>query len=143
MFNFDRTNCDIMAQQLLSRLEKAEREWRVSSAEWKAKIKELEAWKSRSKERERNAEKAKKQKKNTDERIDIPSTEFAWQSSFDPEAPSEGFSFAGRRPADLEEDIEELARWTGTQPWVLQALRRGIAVHHAGMNKRYRSLIER
>ena len=41
-----------------------------------------------------------------------------------------------------EENLDELARWTGTPDWAIRALRRGIAVHHAGMNKAYRTYIE-
>jgi hypothetical protein len=50
----------------------------------------------------------------------------------------------GKYPREeLDEDIRELARWSGVSSWILSALKRGIAIHHSGMNKAYRSLIER
>jgi hypothetical protein len=69
----------------------------------------------------------------------------SWESSFDPDDPQVQFSFAGVGKyslQELEDEVQELARWSGVADWILQALRRGIAIHHAGMNKAYRSLIE-
>lgn len=132
-----------MAQTLLQALAGAEAEWRESNPAWQRKLRDWENWKSRSKDRERQAEKAKKQKKDSD--VPEETASRSWESSFDPSDPSEQFSFAGTHSyssSDLAEDIEELSRWTSTPQWALHALARGIAVHHAGMNKRYRSLVE-
>ncbi len=51
------------------------------------------------------------------------------------------------RKRDLDDeiphaDIAEL-RWTSTPDFLFRALRRGIAVHHSGMNKTYRVFVER
>jgi hypothetical protein len=69
----------------------------------------------------------------------------SWEASFDPDDPQMQFSFAGMGKyslQELEDEIQDLARWSGVSEWILSALRRGIAIHHAGMNKAYRSLIE-
>ncbi|KAF9461731.1 hypothetical protein BDZ94DRAFT_800063 [Collybia nuda] len=143
LFNFDRTDCEIMAKNLVISLRHGEAEWRAQSAEWQRKISEWEKWKLRSKERERLAERAQRQKK---EPGDEQTVERSWESTFNPAEPTPAFSFAGSHTtytkAERDSDINELARWTGTPSWALAALRRGIAVHHSGMNKRYRSLVE-
>jgi ATP-dependent RNA helicase DDX60 len=146
LFNFDRTDCEIMAQDLLRALQSAEDEWRKNNTSWARKVRDWEAWKSRAKERERLADKSKKMKKDADSPA-VPSQEHSWESTFDPDDPSPQFSFAGSHTsyslADLEKDIEGM-RWnTSIQQWTFDALRRGIAVHHSGMNKQYRSLVER
>lgn len=133
-----------MAQTLVTSLQRSETQWRAQSVDWKRKIAEWENWKLRSKERERLAERAKKQKKEAGEESTV---DHSWESVFDPEEPNPAFSFAGSHTsyskADLDSDVDELSRWTGTPAWALDALKRGIAVHHSGMNKRYRSLVER
>lgn len=106
-------------------------------------MKDWEAWKRQAKQREKALEKTAKQKKDKDtERDSGPAP--SWEASFDPEDPSDQFSFANTRAysmAKLDEDIRAL-RWTSTEGWAFDVLRRGIAVHHAGMNKGYRTLVE-
>jgi hypothetical protein len=135
-----------MALELLHALQSAEDEWRKDNVAWTRKIRDWEAWKSRAKERERQAEKAKKMKKDADSPT-VPLQEYSWESTFDPDDPSPQFSFAGSHTSysliDLEKDIEGLSWNSSIQQWAFDALRRGIAVHHAGMNKQYRSLVER
>lgn len=146
LFNFDRTDCEIMAQDLLHALQSAENSWREDNSTWARKVRDWEDWKSRAKERERQAERAKKVKKDQDSPA-APLQEHSWESTFDPDDPSPQFSFAGSHTSyslvDLEKDIQGLSWNTSIQPWAFDALRRGIAVHHAGMNKQYRSLVER
>ncbi|KAF8878473.1 hypothetical protein CPB84DRAFT_1966141 [Gymnopilus junonius] len=145
LFNFDRTNCEIMAQSLIAHLESLEHQWRSEDARWIQKMKEWNLWKSQSKAREKALDKLKKRKKTNDENDKQDDSDPSWQSSFDPEDPSPEFSFVGRRShysySDLEKQIEEL-RWTSIPSWAFDALKRGIGVHHAGMNKHYRSLVE-
>ncbi|KAJ7083417.1 hypothetical protein B0H15DRAFT_425762 [Mycena belliarum] len=144
LFNFDRTECEILVREVLSALENAENDWRQESRPWKAKVKQWEDWHKRAKERERLSARAAKQRKQDD----APAREeqaHSWESSFDPDDPSPEFSFAGTTSyskSDLADHIHELRRWTSTPEWALAALRRGVGVHHAGMNKRYRTLIE-
>jgi hypothetical protein len=134
---------------LLSTLQDAERQWRATSPVWQQKLRDWDIWKSRSKERERLAEMQKKLKKRPDAGDESRSGagDYSWESTFNPDDPASEFSFAGAHTtyskADLDHDIRDLSRWTTAPPWALEALARGIAVHHAGMNKKYRSLIER
>ncbi|KAJ7686854.1 hypothetical protein B0H17DRAFT_1071320 [Mycena rosella] len=129
LFSFDRTDCEILAQEILSTLKKAENEWRKESRTWKEKVKKWETWKNR----------------DDDAPDDREEQHHSWESSFDPEEPSSQFSFAGitsYSKSDLAEEIQALRRWSSTPDWALAALERGVGVHHAGMNKKYRSLIE-
>lgn len=134
-----------MAYYLLERLEEGEEHWRASSTEWQRKIRAHQNWLAKAKQRERQTDRAARQK--TDE--DAPTqgaAESSWEASFDPDEPSPQFSFAGTSAyskADLQKEIDDLARWSSTDPKALRALRRGIGIHHAGMNKGYRSLVER
>jgi hypothetical protein len=134
-----------MANDILTALKIAEQKWRKMSPEWNRKLLQFEDWKKRSKDRERQAERIKKQKKDADEPVPTPME--SWESSFDPDDPSPQFSFAGDRTSysrsDLEKDLHGLARWSSAPDWAIEGIRRGIAVHHSGMNKRYRSLVER
>ncbi|KAI0375726.1 P-loop containing nucleoside triphosphate hydrolase protein [Pilatotrama ljubarskyi] len=146
LFNFDRKVCEKMAKAILDVLEKAESQWRENSPEWKRKVKQWELWVSKAKERERQAERLKKVKKEDEHPGAAAEPETSWEASFDPEDPSPQFSFAGTSPAftksDLDEEIKALARWSSAPEWALRALRRGIGVHHSGMNKHYRTLVE-
>lgn len=128
-------------QQVLSAKEK---EWRASSPEWKRKLAQYEDWLSRAKDRERAAARVAKNKADRD---DVKTETLEWQATFDPNAPLPQFSFAGQHTSYtlsmLEEELAHLARWTATPEWALSCLRRGVAVHHAGMNRRYRTIVER
>ena len=136
-----------MAQAVLAVLEAMEARWRETDPEWKRKVKQWEAWVARAKERERQAERLKKVKKDDDGGPPAAEPDASWEASFDPDDPSPQFSFAGLSPAftkeDLEEEIQSLARWSSAPDWALKGLRRGIGVHHSGMNKHYRTLVER
>lgn len=145
LFHFDRKACEMMGQTLLDDLEKAESKWRSKSSDWKRKIERWEVWKSQAKVRERQKEKDTRRKKDGDEEQG-GTTSATWESSFDPSDPSPEFSFAGISTAyskdELEYELASLARWTSVPEWACKALQRGIGIHHSGMNKRYRTLVE-
>ena len=64
-----------------------------------------------------------------------------WED-FDADAPLDLFSFADRTKlpmSELEAFIDAL-RGVEVTPLFLLALRRGIAVHHAGLNRQYRQM---
>ena len=133
-----------MVTHILDTLEKAEEVWRAQSSEWKRKVGRWEAWQARQKNKERLAQKAGARKRDPDE-IPQEGEDHSWESYFDPEDPSPQFSFADSsayRKEDLLVDIDSL-RWTSTSEVFFRALRRGVAVHHSGMNKTYRVLVER
>ncbi|KAG1840478.1 hypothetical protein DFJ58DRAFT_858214 [Suillus subalutaceus] len=143
-FSFDRSDCEQMARILNNVLETQEDEWRENSPEWKRKMAQYDAYLQGAKERERKAARASKHKGDEeDQRADASE----WQTSFRPDDPLPDFSFAGQSTSytasELDEDIADLERRKPSPPeWALKCLRRGIAVHHAGMNRGYRSLVE-
>lgn len=70
----------------------------------------------------------------------------AWEASFDPEEALSDFSFVNYSSSyaysELKNDVNKL-RWSKNIPeWAFALLLRGVGVHHAGMNKGYRSLVE-
>ncbi|KAG9309998.1 hypothetical protein JVU11DRAFT_10032 [Chiua virens] len=141
-FNFDRADCEIMARTLYSTLHAKEEKWRDTSPEWKRKVAQYEEWLSREKDRERAAARAAKNKPDPD---DVVTDAVEWQATFDPDAPIAQFSFTGQHTSYtqsmFQEDLADLA-WTKTPKWALTCLERGIAVHHAGMNRHYRTVVE-
>lgn len=151
LFNYDRTNCEDIAHSLLSELVQAEEAWKSSSAEWKRRVAKFEKWQSdKGKVQALNEKKDKtkiKGKRQDDgdgvdeaRMEDDPST----MANFDPQAPLSSFSFADHTkfPAsELEESIWSL-RYKDIDPRIIDALRRGIGVHHAGMNQKYRQIVE-
>ena len=66
-----------------------------------------------------------------------------WES-FDPEAPLSEFSLADMTKISREELEGHLnsLRWQRCKPELINALRRGLGVHHAGMNRQYRQAVE-
>ena len=103
-----------------------------------------ESWKARAKQREKQRERAAKQRPDEG---GAPQSEASWEASFDPTEPSKDFSFAGNyvniSKEDVDTEITKLGKWSGVDPRALAALKRGIGIHHAGMNKAYRGLVER
>ncbi|KAG8349264.1 hypothetical protein FVEN_g12521 [Fusarium venenatum] len=66
-----------------------------------------------------------------------------WES-FEPEAPLDQFSFADMTKMQ-QRDFDDLVYSMGrdkVESWLIDALRRGLGVHHAGMNRRYRQIVE-
>ena len=143
-----------MAKGLLERVQKDEAEWRKVSPEWDRKYKGWQAWEAGAKERERAAQRAAaKTAKAEGDKMDrlqakatVDSSPYAIYASFDPNAPSEEFSFISwssrYSPGELEDDIKMLDRSTTTPKFLLECLKRGIAVHHPGLNRPYRALVE-
>ncbi|KZP15488.1 P-loop containing nucleoside triphosphate hydrolase protein [Athelia psychrophila] len=146
LFSFDRSDCEVMANVLLLALTTAEADWRKSSPEWTRKLQNWERWKLRAKERERLADRTKQKNADDEAPGNAAALGGSWESSFDPNDPSPQFSFTSVKnfysKTDLDADIARLPRMSCIQPWALECLRRGIAVHHTAMNKHYRSLVE-
>ena len=82
IFSFDRTDCEIMAQDLLHALEGREQNWRTENPEWKRKLSQYEAWLSRAKERKQLAKRTVAHKKYPD---DLHTETVRWQASFNPQ----------------------------------------------------------
>ncbi|KAJ3899931.1 hypothetical protein F5879DRAFT_461062 [Lentinula edodes] len=145
LFSFDRTSCEYMARSIVKELESSEAKWKQSSHRWKTKLAEVENWRKLEKVRSAQRQKEMRQKQEHDAPRDDVSSTHAWQATFHEEDPLADFSFAGRPSSkeELEDTIRDLSGpWLNTPDWAINALRRGIAVHHAGMSKAYRVVIE-
>src|SRR5262249_41494517 len=61
---------------------------------------------------------------------------------FDPSAPAPGFSFANEKVASQDDlsDVIQRLRWRAVSESLIEAFKRGIGVHHAGMNRVVSSL---
>ena len=154
-FNYDRHGCENIAKAVIHRLQKAEDHWKETSPIWKLKIKGYEDWKAE-KEKLGNRRPAKvvSKKKGKGDRDDDPSSkmdrlqdtdeEANPYANFDPNAPVDGFHFAVRHRAPAAEMSQYFwqMKKRGLPPWLAIALQRGVGVHHAGMNRKYRQVVE-
>lgn len=153
IFNYDRGLCERICRILLGQLQAAEISWKSSSPKWKTMLQSWEAWKkAMAKVDRRRPPKASKKGGGKDDEVltkadlmrDTASSEASPWASFDPDNPVDGFHFADSKKLsqqDLEKYMKELIRREVPQ-WQLDGLRRGIGVHHAGMNRKYRQVVE-
>ncbi len=153
LFNFDRMACELTLRTVLSQIVDAEAEWKRKSPEWTKTEASYAKWKKSNvqsgKQAKTSAGKEGRDKDNAGERtskLDLAREEGTRERSkwegFNPEAPVDRFSFADRTKLTSEE-LEEAIRglkWARLPPYLIDGLRRGLAVHHAGMNRRYRQL---
>lgn len=149
LFNYDRNACEDIAFRILSDLEEAENEFKATDAAWKKKVSKWEQWKkdqAKADALRQKTTKAKAKGKRDEDDVpdgimdDDPST----MAGFNPDAPLERFSLGDETKltrTDLEWMIWSL-RWKNLNPAILNALRRGIGIHHAGMNRKYRQIVE-
>jgi superfamily II RNA helicase len=151
LFNYDRGQCEGIAYALLSQLQEAESRWKQGS-EWKKWMEGYEVYKAeKEKKSKKPAKPAKKTKDDDDEggsKMDRMREEATDGSSkydlFDPEAPQAEFSFADPKKLQKSEldDFIRALRWKDIKEELIELLRRGIGVHHAGMNRKYRQCVE-
>jgi hypothetical protein len=158
VFNYARNQCEVLAQEVMRELEASETAWKASDAGWQKKLAAFQQW---TESQEKAAEKVKKapsakakKSKNAGEEDDrgskldtmresgdIGSTTFA---RFDADAPVDGFHFADWKkllPSELEDYQYQLHKWK-VPKWLVDLLSRGIGVHHSGMNRKYRQVVE-
>jgi hypothetical protein len=154
VFNYDRGLCEKTCQSLLAQLEAAESSWKETNPKWKATLQSWEAWKKAmaKADKRRPPKVSNKKSGGGDEEVlskadlmrDAASTEASPWASFDPDNPVDGFHFADNKKLtrdDLYKNMKELIR-RDLPEWQLNGLRRGIGVHHAGMNRKYRQVVE-
>lgn len=157
VFNYDRADCEEAAQKVLGELVEREKVYKEKDAGWKETLRQFEEWQN-TKERQKNTNKggAVINKRSKDEQGDSQrvnkmdvliaglNIEVSKWESFDPLAPLENYSFADHSKlmtSEFEEIIGKL-KWEKLAPWMTEALHRGIGVHHSGMNRRYRQVVE-
>ena len=156
-FNYDRHKCEGICKAVAQQLKGAETRWKESSLAWKTKLSGFEKWKSEEAKiaGKRPAKKVPSKKGRGDGDDDDPSSksdkiqDAASESSnpyahFDPDTPVDGFHFAARHKveASVLNMYYRQMKLRGLPSWLTDALQRGIGVHHAGMNRKYRQAVE-
>ncbi|EMD67323.1 hypothetical protein COCSADRAFT_110960 [Bipolaris sorokiniana ND90Pr] len=146
IFNYDRAICEKMCRTLMKQLVDAEVAWKETSPKWKIKLQQWEDWKKEVQRREKQGLRGDASKGMTkqDQMKEAASVEVSTFASFDPNKPLDGFHFADHKKLSQEEfavHAKEL-RYRGVEEWLIDGLMRGIGVHHAGMNRKYRYCVE-
>jgi superfamily II RNA helicase len=157
LFNYDRHECERLCQAVVEQLTAAELEQVKSGPKWEKKLERWEEWKkaqTKAAERDARAGKKKAGKKDKpeddekssklDQQMDAGAADASSWESFDPEAPVTGYHFADHAKVLLSEleIYDRQLRRRGVQPWLIDSLKRGVGVHHAGMNRKYRQVVE-
>lgn len=152
LFNYDRSKCEGICMTIVKQLKDAEAVMKETSPEWKAKVRGYEQYvKNKSKNNPKKAAPPKKGKAQDDEggtkadrMQEAASEEANPHANFNPDAAVNGFHFANiakAEAAELAAIHRELSR-RNLAPWLMESLTRGIGVHHAGMNRKYRQAVE-
>jgi hypothetical protein len=148
LFNYDRMGCETLMSKVLSTLQAAESDYRETDPLWKKKLRDYENHQNRAAKTKVKAPKkgSRKEDGSAPSKLDLIRDEASKEVdpwlSFDPDAPIEEFSFADSTKVsklELNKMIHAL-RYTGIKQHFVDALRRGLGVHHAGMNRQYRQL---
>ncbi|KAL4949190.1 hypothetical protein BDW69DRAFT_174923 [Aspergillus filifer] len=159
LFNYDRAKCEEICYGLAAKLKTAETHYKETSTVWKNKLAKFEEW-QRARENDaallKRMEKEKRGKKGKKRRDDDDDDQFSafdleremgensQFESFNPDDPVSGFYFADEKKLTTSE-FEEYAtvmRHRQVPEGLILALKRGIGVHHAGMNRKYRQICE-
>ncbi|KAI8808534.1 hypothetical protein BJ742DRAFT_677787 [Cladochytrium replicatum] len=163
MFMYDRTGCDKLAIKLLSKLEDEEREYKTT-AEYRIKLEDYEQHMADVKRAMEAFEKEQQSKRKVKvARTDEDAGPSVIQSptlpqlpkhldGFNPNRPDPRFTFADYRSSqyevvqkEIDAMIYKMKRNAALNPvdlTLLRALARGIGVHHAGKNRKFRQLVE-
>ncbi|KAJ5902701.1 DEAD/DEAH box helicase [Penicillium taxi] len=150
-FNFDRKRCEDIGQQLLSQLQKAEDDWKATSPIWKSQLFKFDHFKKIDEAAKKRSSKATKKKGANDQEMtredqirDSASADSNPLAGFDPNRPLEKYSFADPKKLSKSEFAEYASQLKHRQinQWLIDALERGIGIHHAGMNRGYRQVCE-
>ncbi|KAF2497209.1 DEAD/DEAH box helicase-like protein [Lophium mytilinum] len=150
-FNYDRAQCESICRHVLDQLKASEDKWKDSSPKWKKKLADWDAWKkSMAKIGKKGVPKLSK-KRDVEEGVskedlmkDAASADVSPWASFEPDNPVEGFTFADNKkilPSELGIYMRQLFI-RDLPEWQSESLKRGIGVHHAGMNRKYRQVVE-
>lgn len=146
-FNFSRDEVDILGYHLFKQLQDKEEHYKATNRSWLAKVKEWEQWQEDEPARKKAEEKRLKAIKGREEaealKKDAQKSDAGWQASFDPEAPLADFTFANEKCGMALEDVIPEVGMLKVDQWLKDALIRGVAIHHTGMNLNYRQIVER
>ncbi|KAI9150582.1 helicase [Paramyrothecium foliicola] len=145
VFNFDRQECEHMHDEILQQLQAAEEEYRETSPAWTKKMKEYDEWKNKASKKQ--AKPAKLTKGSGMTKADLireeANKERSVFASFDPNEPLADFSLGDLTKISRAE-LEDLLRPLKgvVRKSFINGLRRGMGVHHSGMNRKYRQVVE-
>lgn len=144
IFNYDRALCERMCRTVLSQLEEAETEWKRTSPKWAEKLREWEEYKKEVARRAKQGVRAAKGTTKEEQMMEAANREISPFATFDPDRPLDGFHFANTKKLSNEELLsqEKELRYRGVDEVLIQGLQRGVGVHHAGMNRKYRYAVE-
>ncbi|SMY22427.1 unnamed protein product [Zymoseptoria tritici ST99CH_1A5] len=158
-FNFDRHECEKVCRAVTEQLQQAEQSQKKSGVKWEKTLEKFEEYKEMKAKANSRASKAAQKKPSKKSKEDEGDEDKAskldlqreaaggedtkWES-FDPDAPMEGYHFADHtkvQTSELQIYVGQL--WKRQVPsWLIDALGRGVGVHHAGMNRKYRQVVE-
>jgi superfamily II RNA helicase len=145
MFSYSRSLCEYICLQVTTQLKEGEDHFRQTDPRWKAKIKEWELHLERKKKMGNKMKKVKPDDGETkfDVERDQADVEFSSLDAFNPEDPLPQFSlgdFKRYSKTEWESDQRDLERGGSVPQELVEAFRRGIGVHHSGLNLKYRQL---
>ncbi|WPH03167.1 Hypothetical protein R9X50_00604300 [Acrodontium crateriforme] len=152
LFNYDRNGCEAICQTVVEQLRDAEMKQRKTGPKWAKTLERWEEWKKvQAKLASKKGKVGKKASNDDDEKTskldqqrDAGAEDISQWDSFDPDAPLEGYHFADHtrvQKSELEVFIRQLGR-RNIQQWLIDAISRGVGVHHSGMNRKYRQVVE-
>ncbi|KAL6805406.1 hypothetical protein J3E68DRAFT_441857 [Trichoderma sp. SZMC 28012] len=150
VFHYDTQGCEKVAKLICAMLLESEKEWKENSAEWAQKIKDYDAWKrseaSQPSRRvvQRNRGEGSDSRMSKQEQLrEEANVETSHWASFNPNAPLERFSFADTTKMQALEANGMIRPLRGVvDTLLLAALQRGVGVHHSGLNREYRQVVE-
>lgn len=144
LFSYDRAICEKLCFGIMKQLEEAEESWKKASPEWATILRKWAEHKET-----KNSRAAKKQAKSAarnpegskEERVrELGAEGSSFLDYFNPMDPLPQFSFADKGKCSQEELNEEL-RILDTiyslPSYLPDALKRGIGVHHTGLNREF------
>ena len=160
LFNYDRHQCERLCKVIVDQMQKAEKDYKDTNPKWKGTLEKFEEWKriqeKLASKRSKTSKPSKKVSKDDredaegdkvskmDQQRDAGGVEASPWESFDPEAPLDGYHFADHKRLQLSElqmYLRQLGR-RNIQQWLIDAVSRGVGVHHSGMNRKYRQVVE-
>ncbi|KAK5171107.1 uncharacterized protein LTR77_004251 [Saxophila tyrrhenica] len=158
LFNYDRHECEKVCQAVVEQLAQAEETQVKSGPKWEKKLERWEEWKKAQEKaaiRDARASKKKTAKKGEageddekasklDQAMEAGAADASSWELFDPAAPVDGYHFANYArvlASEMEIYIKQLRR-REVHEYLIDGLKRGVGVHHAGMNRKYRQIVE-
>ncbi|KAF7185809.1 putative helicase [Pseudocercospora fuligena] len=153
LFNYDRHQCEHICRSVTEQLQRAELKQVKSGKSWEKTLERFEEYKKlKAKNNARTAKATSKKTKlqgddddktsKMDESRDGDASS-KWES-FNPDGPADGYHFADYTKVlmtELDIIVRQL-RKREIAEWLIDALARGVGVHHAGMNRKYRQVVE-